>query len=96
LAELCEFSPARITPEEQHVEPLLQEFHLMADGGARNAKLACRHAKGAKASGGFKCGKCTKGWEITAGQGNSPVGLSCSACNIAEMACLGRGCEDWW
>ena len=56
LSQLGEFGFSGIAAEELDVEPIFQQFDLMADGRAGYAQFTCRHAEGTEAGGGFKGG----------------------------------------
>ena len=56
LACLREFGFPGIAAEELDVEPIFQQFDLMANGRAGYTQFTCRHAEGTEAGGGFKGG----------------------------------------
>ena len=72
MAGLGELGAPRIALEELKAQLLLQCLDLMADGGARDAKLGGRQPEGTEPGGGFESGQGTQGREIATGQVGSP------------------------
>ena len=85
LADCGQFCAAGVTAEQRKAHAIFQEFDLMADGGARDAKFGSGGAEGTQPCGGFKGCEGAEGWQVAFGQVGSPwVGLVCD--NIGEMA----------